>query len=1080
MPDSRPSSRGSRPGSRGKNTPRAGRPESAPEPPPPLPTHELTLSFDFDLTPAPLPPPPEPEEGAEPPPEGEEAEPPKPPLEDTFFELTLPPPPSSGNPRTFKLKHPHSGETLTKTLKSEVVVTVDDSLIRWLVVEAQGMLPLTLKRSPPEDADEEWNGDICEVAVDVGALIFGKQHVKLKYEGDSVDLLGRSYGGASSSVGMGRSVTPPPPSGNALPAGLSEVATALSVGLEADRPLLSPELLTGLNPMSVTLVRGDGFPAHYSGTPFKRPFAELAELCAPVYVTWELLGTQHRCQSKPHAGTILWNERRLLLAGSRVIDPKQLCKQLREVGLKLEIHDRDPLGTPDGLGEAVEITDGAGGEGGDEAAEDGDGGDGEETATPADAPAAADAEPESAQFPPFGTASSRLGMLIPRRPTDAAIAYAPGGIPIRADRRVTLELEVFPCERPKKKPEPEEAAAEYYPGAYLESGTELTVALELATPLVPEKKPRPAAELQRIVTLIRYNDTPTLLGLLSLVKAANDAIGMNSASAWESYKEDKREDLDLVTGIQIVDGETRLFIFEGQPATYEPLNAMGRLGKMLERTQPNSNLAFTLMNTSITFPTRLYNTFEMPTKLIKLRSTLPQLLVKPDIYQYLRVQEGCRDALLCLGKLLQSTTLRYAYKAEAFPAAKDLMQLEKKFGGVQLVVDREGVVEDDDDDEEEEGVAGAPSGAGGKAGRAGGKRHRHAPRKAATDCQNEAWYGSLKTREDAEPIDYMAKNIADLPKPPTPKPLPEWYLASIPRPKGPIFAYSGQRLNQTEVQKETLRNTLEKLHKQGKHMSYNRNFLWADSIGDREPPKPKREEIPNLDPDRHLTPWDARAPPVYNKDGTLSSYRMLQPSDYRTEELKVPWDEEALLASQRPIAREDKPPLIRAADGTMRSKPRFDPNPKASGFLEEFPESRFRSIFQQTEEGIAAEHAERIEGAIEIWKKKLVVDEPVLRVDLRIRDRPLQTDKYTSTLKDKPMKRSLKALYRGKNHMTRVPEPSAFMHEPTVDLSLQSRGEGMRATWSTMKWPEPAGGSTLKDSLASSGPRSARMRSVGR
>ena len=243
------------------------------------------------------------------------------------------------------------------------MVTVDDSLIRWLVVEAQGMLPLTLKRSPPEDADEEWNGDICEVAVDVGALIFGKQHVKLKYEGDSVDLLGRSYGGASSSVGMGRSVTPPPPSGNALPAGLSEVATALSVGLEADRPLLSPELLTGLNPMSVTLVRGDGFPAHYSGTPFKRPFAELAELCAPVYVTWELLGTQHRCQSKPHAGTILWNERRLLLAGSRVIDPKQLCKQLREVGLKLEIHDRDPLGTPDGLGEAVEITDGAGGEG---------------------------------------------------------------------------------------------------------------------------------------------------------------------------------------------------------------------------------------------------------------------------------------------------------------------------------------------------------------------------------------------------------------------------------------------------------------------------------------------------------------------------------------------------------------------------------------------------------------------------------------------------------------------------------------------------------------------------------------------
>ena len=105
------------------------------------------------------------------------------------------------------------------------------------------------------------------------------------------------------------------------------------------------------------------------------------------------------------------------------------------------------------------------------------------------------------------------------------------------------------------RPEPEEAAAEYHAGAYVESGTELTVNVELAMPLPPERKPTPPAELHRIVTLIRYNDTPMLLGLLNVVKAANDAIGMNSASAWENYKEEKREDLDLITGIQLVDGE---------------------------------------------------------------------------------------------------------------------------------------------------------------------------------------------------------------------------------------------------------------------------------------------------------------------------------------------------------------------------------------------------------------------------------------------------------------------------------------------------------------------------------------------
>merc|ERR1712185_556492 len=122
--------------------------------------------------------------------------------------------------------------------------------------------------------------------------------------------------------------------------------------------------------------------------------------------------------------------------------------------------------------------------------------------------------------------------------------------------------------------------------------------------------------------------------------------------------------------------------------------------KLLERKQPNSNAAFTLMSSSITFPSRMYNSFEMPTKLIKLRSTLPQLLNRPDVYQYLRVAEGCRDALLCLGALLRSTTLRYAFKAAAFPDAKHLLQLEKKFGGVQLVVDREGVTGDDDADVE--------------------------------------------------------------------------------------------------------------------------------------------------------------------------------------------------------------------------------------------------------------------------------------------------------------------------------------------------------------------------------------------
>ena len=1066
MPD-RPSSRGGTPRGGSAKGPRTPRPESADIPPPPLPEHALNLDFTFDLAGVPLP---EPEPVAE---GEEEPEPPKPPLEGTYFVLKLPSAfnedgtvPEGTAYTDHELKHPQTGEDRCPE-SSSVELTITHQFIRWLVVESQGVLPLSLwKRGVDGAADAE----VGALPLDAGSLLFGKLRATCRYEalGPPADY---SFAPAASAPGMtprGNEGAPLP-----LPEAVSELATSINILCDTDVPLLSPELVSGLNPMALTIVRADNMPPAYSGTPYKRPFEELGEKCAPVYVNWSLLGTDHTCGPRPHGQTIRWDERRLLLAGSRSIAPSNLCTQLREVGLHIELHDRDPgpellapAPSPAGAPEGAPA-------GGEEGAEG-------EAPAPTEAPAGApsDAPAESAQHPPFGVAVKKLSELIPRRPTDSA-GYAELGIPVRASRRFTLELEVFPCERPKQRPEPEEVAAEYYAGSYVESGTELTVNIELAQPLEPEKKPRPSAELQRIVTLIRYNDTPMLLGLLNVVKAANDAIGMNSASAWESYKEEKREDLDLITGMQLVDGETRLFMYEGHPASFKPLNAMGRLMTLLERKQPNSSTTFTLMNSSITFPNRLYNTFEMPTKLIKLRSTVPHLLLRPEIYQYLRVQEGCRDALLCLGKLLTSSTIRYAHKAQAWPMATNMLQLEKKFGGVQLVVDREGVV---DDGEEEIDVtdigAGTGAATGGKAGHGKSRRHREEPRKAPTDCQNKEWLASLKGRGDLPKIDWLARNIAELPVAPEPKPLPKWYLESIPKlgkDQPQVYMYSGQRLNQTEVQKEKLRNKLGEMLKEGKHMAYSRDFLWADSVGDRE------ERMVKVDPDAHLTPWDKSEKEIYNKDGTRSAFRLHQPSGNRQAELETPWDEDEIRASRMPLKRAEEPP--RYADG--RLKPRFDPNPKPPGYMEKGLEN-YTSIFQQTEEQVIAEKRERKEGAIEIWTKKLVVDDPVLRVQLRSTDKVPQTERLHGILADPPDKRALKKLYRGKNRLTLTSQPSAFMGEATVDVSLLNRGPGLRATWTTSVWPDPderkAGDATwMKDNtLKASSPRSTLKSTLGK
>ena len=102
-----------------------------------------------------------------------------------------------------------------------------------------------------------------------------------------------------------------------MPAGMAELARSCAVTVDTDVPLLSEELLSGLNPMSVTLMRADSMPPSYSGTPFKRPYEELSERCAPVHVSWSLLGASHTCAERPHAKAIVWNERHLLLAGAR-------------------------------------------------------------------------------------------------------------------------------------------------------------------------------------------------------------------------------------------------------------------------------------------------------------------------------------------------------------------------------------------------------------------------------------------------------------------------------------------------------------------------------------------------------------------------------------------------------------------------------------------------------------------------------------------------------------------------------------------------------------------------------------------
>ena len=130
----------------------------------------------------------------------------------------------------------------------------------------------------------------------------------------------------------------------------------------------------------------------------------------------------------------------------------------------------------------------------------------------------------------------------------------------------------------------------------------------------------------------------------------------------------------------------------------------------------------------------------------------------------------------------------------------------------------------------------------------------------------------------------------------------------------------------------------------------------------------------------------------------------------------------------------------------LSGRSRWDPLPSKKVYLDADPQKLFQSVFQQTEEQILAETKAMYEGAVETWKSKLVVDDPVLHLTMKSSDKVAQADRYKGILHDPAMKKSLKGLYRGKKPLVggdntgldgpahrRLP-PSIFADESTQEV----------------------------------------------
>jgi hypothetical protein len=129
-----------------------------------------------------------------------------------------------------------------------------------------------------------------------------------------------------------------------------------------------------------------------------------------------------------------------------------------------------------------------------------------------------------------------------------------------------------------------------FPSAFLECGTTLTVQVDLAFPLEERHE---HGNFQRAVVILRYTDTERLHRIEEVVlkrncealdgrqtvplnKSLNPLLLKKSIAAVELDAAQQRDpNLDFISGLQLIDGEFRIFVLEGLLQVTGVVNADG-------------------------------------------------------------------------------------------------------------------------------------------------------------------------------------------------------------------------------------------------------------------------------------------------------------------------------------------------------------------------------------------------------------------------------------------------------------------------------------------------------------------------
>ena len=436
-----------------------------------------------------------------------------------------------------------------------------------------------------------------------------------------------------------------------------------------------------------------------------------------------------------------------------------------------------------------------------------------------------------------------------------------------------------------------------FPSAFLDCESSLTVQVHLSFPLTEYRE---KGNMQRLILALPYSDTERLWTLEKIVLERNclaldgktnvplnkklDPLLLKKSIGTVVLTEEQKLDgnLDIITGVQLIDGEFRVFVLEGlikctgytdsqgvftaqeqgareeargkskplsssknpkppeDPVYTEKEGAMIQLLKALPRLNPNGTVDGTRIywHPDLTFSKRLYADFHADIRKVRLREPLRALLSRQEIAIQPKY-EASLNAMVRLYAMLGGTgSMKQVRELGGFPVPDMIVQMYKKFGAALTASDIDGVKKlslaeklgaDAELSAEEvlqsaQGLPGRPR------------------RKAPTDSKNEPYLEFIHIRAAAGVTDLIHANKETVAKMSEQSGLKDLRKFRTPAcwVSGDLFQYASQSLNFTDLHKTVVRERL-KLDYGKVHYTYSKDFLSGAYVL-QEPEDAKREE----------------------------------------------------------------------------------------------------------------------------------------------------------------------------------------------------------------------------------------------